>query len=88
MTGTDASMYYKPGTPGTPGYGMSGTLPGSPVFPDSTMKTFRQGMGANVSLSTWGSDFTPTMYGGGHTYSPVSICYHCNGPIVGSLVVS
>ena len=60
-------MYYTPGTPGTPGH-----LPGSPMFRDSTMKSFGQGVVGNVSLSTWGSDFSPTMFDRGNTYSPVS----------------
>lgn len=40
-----------------------GKTPGNVTFqfPDSTGRSFRQGMG-NASLSTWGSDFSPTMH--------------------------
>ncbi|XP_015754781.1 PREDICTED: jouberin-like, partial [Acropora digitifera] len=40
-----------------------GKRPGNVTFqfPDSTGRSFRQGMG-NASLSTWGSDFSPTMH--------------------------
>lgn len=70
----DKAMLRTPGgessTPGRydkvsyPGYSHPGKRPGSVTFqfPESTGKTFRQGMGTNASLSTWGSDFSPTMH--------------------------
>lgn len=41
-----------------------GKRPGNVTFqfPDSSGRSFRQGMGTNASLSTWGSDFSPTMH--------------------------
>ena len=63
----DSLMFQTPGRPDSsahPGSTQPGKRPGSVTFqfPESTGKTFRQGMGTNVSLSTWGSDFSPTMY--------------------------
>jgi len=65
--GADSLMFQTPGRPDSsahPGSTQPGKRPGSVTFqfPESTGRTFRQGMGTNVSLSTWGSDFSPTMY--------------------------
>lgn len=65
--GADSRMFQTPGRPdgaAYPGSMQTTKRPGSVTFqfPESTGRTFRQGMGTNVSLSTWGSDFSPTGY--------------------------
>ena len=65
--GADSLMFQTPGRPDSaayPGSTQPGKRPGSVTFqfPESTGRTFRQGMGTNVSLSTWGSDFSPAGY--------------------------
>ena len=65
--GADGLMFQTPGRPDSAAYPGSlhpGKRPGSVTFqfPESTGRTFRQGMGKDVSLSTWGSDFSPTVY--------------------------
>lgn len=79
--GADSSMFQTPGKPvnvAHPGSAQPGKRPGSVTFqfPESEGRTFRQGMGTNVSLSTWGSDFSPTVYPGYGTsaQSPTMVC--------------
>lgn len=65
--GADSLMFQTPGRPDSaayPGSTQPGKRPNSVTFqfPESTGRTFRQGMDTNVSLSTWGSDFSPTTY--------------------------
>ena len=65
--GADSRMFQTPGRPDSAAYLGSMQTPKRPgsvtfQFPESTGRTFRQGMGTNVSLSTWGSDFSPTGY--------------------------
>ena len=65
--GADSRMFQTPGRPDSAAYPGSTQIskrPGSVTFqfPESTGRTFRQGMGTNVSLSTWGSDFSPVGY--------------------------
>ena len=72
--GADGLMFQTPDRPDSaayPGRMTTGKKPGSVTFqfPESTEQTFRQGMGTNVSLSTWGSDFSPTAY---PTYGPLT----------------
>ena len=73
--GADSLMFQTPGRPDSaayPGSTQPGKRPNSVTFqfPESTGRTFRQGMDTNVSLSTWGSDFSPTTYG---VTTPVSL---------------
>ncbi|KAL9980441.1 hypothetical protein ACROYT_G009033 [Oculina patagonica] len=70
--GAESLMFQTPDrseSAGYPGRMMTGKRAGSVTFqfPESTERTFRQGMGTNMSLSTWGSDFSPTGYA---TYGP------------------
>ena len=65
--GADSLMFQAPGTPDSaafPGSVTPGKRPGSVTFqfPESSERTYRQGLGTNVSLSTWGSDFSPAGY--------------------------
>ena len=65
--GADSRMFQTPGRPNKaayPGSTQTTKRPGSVTFqfPESTGRAFRQGMGTDVSLSTWGSDFSPTGY--------------------------
>lgn len=65
--GADSLMFQTPGTPDSaayPGSVTPGKRPGSVTFqfPESSERTYRQGLGTNVSLSTWGSDFSPAGY--------------------------
>ena len=65
--GADSLMFQTPGTPDSaayPGSVTPGKRPGSVTFqfPESSERTYRQGLGTNVSLSTWGADFSPAGY--------------------------
>ena len=65
--GTDSLMFQTPGRPDSAAYSgpvHTGKRTGGVTFqfPESSERTFRQGMGTNMSLSTWGSDFSPTGY--------------------------
>ena len=65
--GADSLMFQTPGRPDSGAYSgpmHTGKKTGGVTFqfPESSERTFRQGMGTNVSLSTWGSDFSPTGY--------------------------
>ncbi|CAH3016658.1 unnamed protein product [Porites evermanni] len=82
--GADSRMFQTPGRPDSaayPGSTQTSKRPGSVTFqfPESTGRTFRQGMGTNVSLSTWGSDFSPagyTPYGAtAHGPTPAQLAY-------------
>ena len=64
--GVDSLMFQTPRRPDSVAYPGSlhpGKRPGGVTFqfPESTGRSFRQGMGKDVSLSTWGSDFSSTM---------------------------
>ena len=65
--GADSLMFQTPGRPDSatssgPMYTGKRTGGVTFQFPESSERTFRQGMGTNVSLSTWGSDFSPAGY--------------------------
>ena len=65
--GADSLMFQTPGRPDSTAYSgpvHTGKRTGGVTFqfPESSERTFQQGMGTNMSLSTWGSDFSPTGY--------------------------